>query len=91
MDREVGHWRAALLAHEIAGRTLTAEQIAASIRWIDSLLRMRQDSLSRDDTYTVKYLDRGIQERCEDVDERSLNEAREHLERYDAAQSTDHG
>jgi hypothetical protein len=85
MDREVGHWRAALLAHEIAGRTLTAEQIAASIRWVDSLLRLRQNCLSRDDKYTVKYLDRGIRERCENVNEDDLDEARDHLKRYDAA------
>jgi hypothetical protein len=73
----------------MAGRTLTAEQIAALIRWVDSLLRLRQNCLSRDDTYTVKYLDRRIRERCENVNDDDLDEARDHLERYDAAQAPD--
>ena len=84
MENEVGRWRVALLAHDLAGRDLTGDEVAGSIRWVDSLLRLRQNCLSRGDTHTVEYLDRGIRERCDEVDEESLSRAREHLERYDA-------
>ncbi|NIM49318.1 MAG: hypothetical protein GTO22_08670 [Gemmatimonadales bacterium] len=87
MENETGNWRVALLAHDLAGRTLTDEQVASSIRWVDSLLRLRQDCVSRGDTQVVKVLDMEIHRRCEDVDQGSLDRAQEHLERYDAAQS----
>jgi hypothetical protein len=89
MENEVGRWRVALLAHDLAGRDLTDEEVAGSIRWVDSLLHLRQNCLSRGDTQTVKYLDQGIRERCDEVDEENLNKAREHLERYDAARGSD--
>jgi hypothetical protein len=64
-ENETGYWRVALLAYDLAGRTLTDEQVV---------------------------LDMSIHRRCEDVDQgslASLDRAREHLERYDAAQSAD--
>ena len=84
MENEVGRWRVALLAHDLAGRELTDEEVAGSIRWVDSLLHLRQNCLSRGDTQTAKNLDRGIQERCREVAVENLNKAREHLERYEA-------
>jgi hypothetical protein len=89
MENAVGLWRVALLSHDLAGRELTDEEVAGSIRWVDSLLHLRQNCLSRGDTHTVKYLDRGIRERCDEADEESLSRAREHLERYDAARGSD--
>ncbi len=59
------------------------------IRWVDSLLNLRQICVSRGDTHTLKYLDRGLRERCDEVDEENLNKAREHLEQYDAARGSD--
>jgi hypothetical protein len=89
MENETGNWRVALLAHDLAERTLTDEQVASSIRRVDSLLRLRQDCVSRGDTQTVEFLDMSIHRRCEDVNQGSLDTAQEHLERYDAAQSAD--
>jgi hypothetical protein len=89
VENEVGRWRVALLAHDLAGRELTDEEVAGSIRWVDSLLHLRQNCLSRGDTSTVMYLDRGIDERCREVDAENLNKAREHLERYDADRGDD--
>jgi hypothetical protein len=91
-ENETGYWRVALLAYDLAGRTLTDEQVDSSIRRVDSLLQLRQDCISRGDTQTVKFLDMSIHRRCEDVDQGSLDSfdrAQEHLERYDAAQSAD--
>jgi len=90
MENEVGSWRVALLAHDFAGRELTEEEVAGSIRWVDALLNLRRVCLSRGDTDTLKYLDRGLRERCDEVNEESLSRAREHLERHDAAQGSDH-
>jgi hypothetical protein len=77
MESEVGRRRVALVVHDLASREITDKHVATSIRWVDSLLRLRQNCLSRDDTDTVRYLDRGIRERCENVNEDDLDEVRE--------------
>ncbi len=51
MENETGHWRVALLAYDLAGRTLTDEQVASSIQWADGLFRLRRDAVSRSDMY----------------------------------------
>lgn len=88
-ERDTEQWRAALLAYELAGRARTGDQVAAEIRWVDSLLRLRRNCVSRGDALTVKFLERGICQRCQSVDQKSLDKAARHLDRYDAALRAD--
>jgi hypothetical protein len=81
--------RVALLAYDLAGRSPTDEQVASSIRWVDSVLRFRQHYPSRGDPGPLTFLEREIRRRCDSVDQDSLDRAAEHLQRYDAARRAD--